>query len=248
MSADETTSELLPPLPVERLGTLPLTTAPSIADWRTILAGEREEPYFRTLLATINAERAAGNIVYPPNADIFNALAYTPFEQVRVVILGQDPYHGPNQAHGLAFSVRRGVPPPPSLVNIFKELSADVGLPPPPHGCLEAWAHRGVLLLNAVLSVRAGEPQSHANLGWERFTDRIVQALNNERQHLVFLLWGSSAQRKGAIIDRQRHCVLTAPHPSPLSAHRGFLGCRHFSKANDYLRAVGAGEVDWRIE
>lgn len=218
-----------------------------IPDWKEALKSEREEPYFKAILKTIEGERAAGQIVYPRNADIFNALALTPFHAVRVVILGQDPYHGPNQAHGLAFSVQRGIPPPPSLVNIFKELRGDLGIAPPEHGCLEAWAKQGVLLLNATLTVRAGAPQSHANLGWERFTDTIIRALNEKREHLVFMLWGGSAQKKGAMIDGQRHCILTAPHPSPLSAHRGFIGCRHFSLANSYLSSHGLTEIDWRL-
>jgi len=227
---------------------LPVSTEPAIPDYKHALQGEREAPYFKAILKTIERERASGQIIYPPNADIFNALALTPFDAVRIVILGQDPYHGPNQAHGLSFSVRHGVPPPPSLVNIFKEIQADLGIPPPDHGCLEEWAKRGVLLLNATLTVRAGEPQSHAELGWERFTDTIIRALNERREHLVFMLWGSSAQKKGAMIDRQRHCVLTAPHPSPLSAHRGFLGCKHFSKANAYRENLGLTPIDWRLE
>lgn len=225
-----------------------LPSAPTISDWKEALKGERDEPYFQAILNTIEAERSAGQVIYPRNTDIFNALAFTPFDAVRVVILGQDPYHGPNQAHGLSFSVQHGVPPPPSLVNIFKELQADLGIPPPSHGCLEAWAKRGVLLLNATLTVRAGAPQSHAQLGWERFTDTIIRVLNERREHIVFMLWGSSAQKKGAMIDRHRHCVLTAPHPSPLSAHRGFFGCRHFSKANAYLTSVGLPPIEWRLE
>jgi len=240
-----------PDLPSTELRTgaasLPVSTTPSIPDWKTALQGEREQEYFKAILRTIEQERATGQIIYPPNADIFNALALTSFEHVRVVILGQDPYHGPNQAHGLSFSVQRGIPPPPSLVNIFKEIQADLGVPPPPHGCLEDWAKRGVLLLNATLTVRAGEPQSHAHLGWERFTDTIIRVLNERREHLVFMLWGASAQKKGAFIDRHRHCVLTAPHPSPLSAHRGFLGCKHFSRANTYLESVGLPPIDWRL-
>jgi uracil-DNA glycosylase len=236
-------------LPATAMDTaLPIVTTPAIPDWKEVLRKEREEPYFKGILSTIERERAAGQIIYPRNGDIFNALAFTPFDAVRVVILGQDPYHGPNQAHGLSFSVQKGVPPPPSLVNIFKELQSDLGIPPPSHGCLESWARRGVLLLNATLTVRAGTPQSHAQLGWERFTDKIISALNEQREHLVFMLWGSSAQKKGSMIDRAQHCVLTAPHPSPLSAHRGFLGCRHFSTANAYLHTHGLAEIDWRLE
>jgi len=243
MASDLPTTELRSG---ERL--LPESTEPTLPDWKVVLSGEREQPYFKTILRAIETERAAGQVIYPRNSDIFNALALTPFESVRVVILGQDPYHGPNQAHGLSFSVQRGVPPPPSLINIFKELQNDLGLSPPPHGCLEEWAKRGVLLLNATLTVRAGAPLSHAQLGWERFTDAIIRALNERREHLVFLLWGAFAQKKGAMIDRARHCVLTAPHPSPLSAHRGFLGCHHFSKANIYLHSKGLPEIDWRIQ
>ena len=215
--------------------------------WRSVLAGEREKPYFRELLAFIEAERAAGKIIYPKNGEIFHALASTPFDRVRVVILGQDPYHGPQQAHGLCFSVRAPTPPPPSLQNIFKELKDDLGVALPTHGCLEAWARQGVLLLNAILSVEAGRPLSHANRGWEIFTDRIIEAINLNRRGVIFLLWGSPAQKKGAIIDRSRHVVMTAPHPSPLSAHRGFFGCKHFSKVNNLLRERGESEIDWSL-
>jgi len=220
---------------------------PSPPEWRDVLAGEREEPYFKAITAMIAAERAAGTTIYPKNAEVFNALHLTPFHAVKVVIIGQDPYHGPNQAHGLSFSVQRGIPPPPSLLNIFKELSSDLGIPPPAHGCLEEWARQGVLLLNASLTVRAGSPQSHAGLGWERFTDRIIRELATRREHLVFMLWGSSAQKKGAVVDRSKHLVLTAPHPSPHSAHRGFLGCRHFSQANAYLEQHKLGVIDWGL-
>lgn len=215
--------------------------------WKDVLAGERDEPYFKDLLARIERERAEGQVIYPPNDQIFNALTLTPFEQVRAVILGQDPYHGPGQAHGLCFSVRPGVPPPPSLLNIFQELHSDLGIPIPKHGHLEAWARRGVLLLNTLLTVRQGSPMSHANMGWERFTDRVVREVNQRRDHVVFLLWGAPAQKKGATVDRQRHLVLSAPHPSPLSASRGYFGCRHFSRANAYLAQHGLGEIDWSL-
>ena len=188
-----------------------------------------------------------GTTIYPQNSDVFNALACTPFSDVRVVILGQDPYHGPNQAHGLCFSVRPPVPPPPSLVNIFQELKSDLGIERPKHGCLESWARQGVLLLNAVLTVEAEKAGSHAGRGWEKFTDRVIQELNEKRSHLVFLLWGAYAQKKASFVDRSKHLVLEAPHPSPLSAHRGFLGCRHFSKANAYLAANGQAPIDWRL-
>jgi uracil-DNA glycosylase len=227
------------------------TSAHGEVTWRDLLRDEREKPYFKELLAFVEHERAAGKIVYPKNSDVFNALASTPFERVEVVIIGQDPYHGPNQAHGLSFSVQRPVPPPPSLINIFAELQRDLHLwdnlpgQRPSHGCLESWAQQGVLLLNAVLTVEAGKPGSHANKGWERFTDCVIRQLNDKRDGLVFLLWGSYAQKKGAFVDRSRHLVLEAPHPSPLSAYRGFIGCGHFSKANEYLRARGKGEISW---
>jgi uracil-DNA glycosylase len=179
--------------------------------------------------------------------DIFAALNATPFDKVKVVILGQDPYHGPGQAHGLCFSVRPGVPAPPSLENIFKELERDLGIPRPTHGCLQHWADQGVLLLNAVLTVEESRAGAHAGKGWEGFTDHIVDALNREREHLVFLLWGSYAQKKGAMIDTRRHKVLRAPHPSPLSAHRGFIGCGHFSATNEYLRRTGQMPIDWSL-
>lgn len=214
--------------------------------WHDVLAQEKQQPYFIQTLTFVGQERAAGKIIYPPQKDVFNAFRFTEFHQVKVVILGQDPYHGPNQAHGLSFSVRPGVPVPPSLVNIYKELTTDIpGFEFPQHGFLQSWAEQGVLLLNTVLTVEAGKAHSHANLGWETFTDRVIAALNEKRDGIVFLLWGSHAQKKGSIIDRQRHHVLKAPHPSPLSAHRGFLGCRHFSQANRLLEQQGATPIDW---
>ncbi|WP_147653835.1 uracil-DNA glycosylase [Vulcaniibacterium gelatinicum] len=201
----------------------------------------------RQLAAFLRRRKAEGARIYPPGPRIFAALDATPFEQVKVVILGQDPYHGPGQAHGLCFSVPPGVAPPPSLENIFKELGRDLGIPRPDHGCLEPWARQGVLLLNAVLTVEDGSPGAHAGRGWEGFTDHVVDVLNREREHLVFLLWGSYAQKKGARIDPRRHRVLKAPHPSPLSAHRGFLGCGHFSAANDYLQRHGQAPIDWSL-
>lgn len=215
--------------------------------WRDVLAGEREQPYFQSLLEFVEGERRVGKRIYPPNGDVFHALSVTPLSEVKVVILGQDPYHGPGQAHGLAFSVKPPVPPPPSLVNIFKELHNDLGLPPPNHGYLEKWAKQGVLLLNAVLTVEEGKPASHANKGWERFTDRVIRELDSRKEHLVFLLWGSYAQKKGAFLDRSKHLVLEAAHPSPLSAHRGFLGCKHFSKTNAYLKKHGMTPIDWSL-
>jgi uracil-DNA glycosylase len=215
--------------------------------WQTVLAGEKQQPYFQNILDFLKNQKAKGKIIYPKSSDIFNALKYTPFENVKVVIIGQDPYHGPNQAHGLCFSVQAGIKPPPSLENIFKELHEDIGMPTPNHGNLEKWAQQGVLLLNAVLTVEAGKPQSHANIGWEIFTDKIIRVLNEEKEGLIFLLWGSPAQKKGSIINSQRHHILKAPHPSPLSASRGFFGCRHFSKTNDLLRKMGKEPIDWSL-
>ena len=190
-------------------------------------------------------EFAKGRRIYPAGKNFFQALDTTSFEQVRVVILGQDPYHGPRQAHGLSFSVLPGVALPPSLENIYKELHSDLGIPPATHGFLKGWAKEGVLLLNSTLTVQAGKAGSHRGRGWEQFTDRIIELLNEEREHLVFMLWGSPARQKGAYIDRQRHCVLETVHPSPLSAHRGFFGCGHFSKANSYFEANGMKSVNW---
>ena len=216
--------------------------------WHEAIGAEKEQVYFQQILHSVKAERAAGTLVYPPAADVFNAFKATEFQQVKVVILGQDPYHGAGQAHGLSFSVQAGVAPPPSLVNIYKELADDIaGFQIPAHGCLQHWAEQGVLLLNTVLTVRAGQAHSHAALGWETFTDRVIAMLNQEREGLVFLLWGSHAQKKGAFIDRNRHCVLTAPHPSPLSAYRGFFGCKHFSQANAYLQQQGLAAIDWQV-
>ena len=201
----------------------------------------------RALATFLRQRKAAGATVYPPGGEIFAAFDATPFDAVKVVILGQDPYHGPGQAHGLCFSVRPGVPVPPSLDNIYKELARDTGFVRPDHGCLLPWARRGVLLLNSVLTVEAGQAGSHQGKGWEGFTDHVVDVLNREREHLVFLLWGSYAQKKGAVIDSRRHRVLKAPHPSPLSAHRGFLGCGHFSAANQSLVRTGQAPVDWSL-
>lgn len=216
--------------------------------WRDVLADEKKQPYFQQAINRVARERADGKTIYPPAPDVFNAFRHTEFHAVKVVILGQDPYHGPGQAHGLCFSVRPGVPVPPSLANIYRELAADIpGFAIPAHGCLEAWAKRGVLLLNNVLTVAAGQAHSHAGRGWEKFTDRVVALVNERRENVVFLLWGAPAQKKGAIVDRARHGVFTAPHPSPLSAHRGFLGCRHFSQANRYLEAHGQSPIDWTL-
>ena len=212
--------------------------------WTPYLEQELRAPYFAALLQRVGAARAAGT-VYPPEERTFFALTATPPERVRAVILGQDPYHEPGQYYGLCFSVLDGVPFPPSLVNIFREIESDLGKPFPSSGRLERWADQGVLLINAILTVRAHQTGSHRGRGWERFTDAVIRELNERKEHLVFMLWGAYAQKKGAFIDRSRHCVLTAPHPSPLSADRGFFGCRHFSRANAYLRDHGIAEIDW---
>ncbi|SFM11854.1 Uracil-DNA glycosylase [Halopseudomonas yangmingensis] len=217
------------------------------ASWKQALADQFEQPWMQQLRDFLQAEKAAGKQIYPPGPLLFNALDSTPLPKVKVVIIGQDPYHGPGQAHGLSFSVPPGVPAPPSLQNIFKEIQRDFGYPIPAHGCLQHWAEQGVLLLNAVLSVEQGRPGSHTNHGWERFTSRIIEVLNAEREHLVFMLWGNYAQKKGAHIDGQRHCVLRSVHPSPLSAHRGFIGCGHFSAANAWLESHGQTPIDWRL-
>jgi len=216
-------------------------------EWLEAIGGEFDREYMQRLRAFLLERKRAGATIYPPGPQIFNALNSTPLSQVKAVILGQDPYHGPGQAHGLCFSVQEGVRPPPSLVNIFREIESDLGLPAPPHGCLQAWADRGVLLLNAVLTVERDKAGAHQGKGWEQFTDAVVQAVNQQRDNVVFLLWGSHARKKGAGIDRQRHLVLEAPHPSPLSAHRGFFGCRHFSKANEWLESRGVVPIDWRL-
>ncbi|MCG8710815.1 uracil-DNA glycosylase [Brenneria sp. 4F2] len=214
--------------------------------WHDVLAQEKQQSYFINTLEFVAKERASGKTIYPPQKDVFNAFRFTELHQVKVVILGQDPYHGPNQAHGLSFSVRPGIPAPPSLGNIYKELANDIpGFDIPKHGFLQSWAEQGVLLLNTVLTVEAGQAHSHANLGWETFTDRVIAALNENREGIVFLLWGSHAQKKGNIIDCQRHHVLKSPHPSPLSAHRGFLGCKHFSQTNQILEKQGVTPIDW---
>lgn len=215
--------------------------------WKEKVGDYLQQPGMRSLSAFLRERKAAGARIYPPGQDIFAAFDATPFDDVKVVILGQDPYHGPGQAHGLCFSVLPGVPVPPSLDNIFKEIQRDLGIARPDHGCLLPWARRGVLLLNAVLTVEEGRAGAHQGKGWEGFTDHVVDVLNRERDGLVFLLWGSYAQAKGKVIDPRRHRVLKAPHPSPLSAHRGFLGCGHFSAANEYLARHGQGAIDWSL-
>jgi uracil-DNA glycosylase len=217
------------------------------ASWKSRLGDYFERPSMRQLADFLRAEKRAGKTIYPPGPEIFAAFEHTPFDAVRVVILGQDPYHGPNQAHGLCFSVRVGVPAPPSLENIFREIQRDLDIPPPDHGCLIPWADQGVFLLNSVLTVERGCAAAHQGKGWEGFTDAAIDALNRERQGIVFLLWGAYAQRKGQLIDNQRHHVLKSAHPSPLSAHRGFLGCGHFSAANRYLKEQGWKPIDWSL-
>ncbi len=213
--------------------------------WMSHVGGEFDQPYMKALKDFLVQEKAAGHAVYPKGGDVFNALNVTPFDRVEVVILGQDPYHGPGQAHGLAFSVRAGIALPPSLVNIYKEIESEFGTAMPRRGDLTGWARQGVLLLNATLTVQAERAGSHQGRGWEQFTDAVIRALNDRGEPIVFMLWGAYAQKKGAFIDRNRHLVLQAPHPSPLSAHRGFLGCGHFKKANDYLAARGRRPIDW---
>lgn len=217
------------------------------ASWKRRLEGEFSKDYMVNLRKFLLERKQARAVIYPPGPKIFNALDSTPFDRVRVVILGQDPYHGPGQAHGLCFSVPLGVPTPPSLVNILKEIEGDLGVAPPDHGYLRHWAEQGVLLLNAVLTVERGRAGAHQGKGWEQFTDQVVRLLNAERDGLVFMLWGNYALKKGASIDRDRHLVLTAPHPSPLSANRGFFGCRHFSRANQWLAEHGQAPIDWSL-
>jgi uracil-DNA glycosylase len=217
------------------------------SSWLAAIGDEFNKPYMQQLRAFLQAEKEKGKVIYPPGSLWFNALNTTPFDKVKVVILGQDPYHGPHQAHGLCFSVQKGIPFPPSLQNIFKEIHNDLGLPIPSHGCLQYWAEQGVLLLNAVLTVEQSKAAAHQGKGWEQFTDAIVSALNNQREGLVFLLWGSYAQKKGSFIDTRKHFVLQSAHPSPLSAHRGFLGNKHFSKTNAWLKSQQQTEIDWKL-
>jgi uracil-DNA glycosylase len=215
--------------------------------WKTPLAREFDAPYMAALKEFLVAEKASGKRIFPKGSEWFHALDATPLERVRVAILGQDPYHGEGQAHGLCFSVREGVRPPPSLINIYKELKSDLGLEPPSHGNLKAWAKQGVLLLNSVLTVEAGLAASHQGKGWERFTDAVIRLVNDQPGPVVFILWGAYAQRKAAFVDRQRHLVLASAHPSPLSAHNGFFGSRPFSKANEFLAANGREPIDWKL-
>ena len=214
--------------------------------WKSVLSDQFQSPYF-TALKEFLVEEKKKYTIYPPGRLIFNAFQHTPFEKVKVVILGQDPYHGKGQAHGLCFSVPPGVPKPPSLVNIFKELQSDLGIPLPEYGTLEKWATQGVLLINATLTVRDGQAGSHQNRGWETFTNRVIEVVSQEKKGVVFLLWGRYAQAKASLIDENKHLVLKAAHPSPLSAHNGFFGCRHFSKTNEYLEQQGNPGIDWTL-
>ncbi|MFT4519006.1 MAG: uracil-DNA glycosylase [Halioglobus sp.] len=215
--------------------------------WLQPLAEEFEKPYMQELKQFLHAQKQAGKHIFPKGREFFTAFKHTPLDNVKVVILGQDPYHGEGQAHGLCFSVPPGIAVPPSLKNIYKEINAELDLPIPSHGSLISWADQGVLLLNSVLSVERAQAASHRDKGWEVFTDRVIEVINQQREGVVFLLWGSYAQRKGAIIDGVRHCILKAPHPSPLSAHRGFVGCGHFTATNDYLQGRGESVIDWSI-
>lgn len=215
--------------------------------WKVHLNQELEKDYIRHLENFLSEEKQNGKIIFPQDQQYFAALDLTPFEKVKVVILGQDPYHGPGQAHGLSFSVKQGVAFPPSLQNIFKELKSDLGIEIPQHGCLDPWAKQGVLLLNTVLTVEQSKAASHQKKGWEEFTDAVIRHLNEEREGLVFVLWGSSAQKKGALIDRKKHLVIESPHPSPLSSYRGFFGSKPFSRINQYLQAQGQEPIDWKL-
>jgi uracil-DNA glycosylase len=218
------------------------------SSWKNVLKNEFEKPYFLEAVAFLRIEKAAGKVIFPPGSLMFNAFNTTPFDAVKVVLLGQDPYHGPGQAHGLCFSVPEGITPPPSLVNVFKELHNDIGLSFPKSGNLTRWAQHGVLLLNASLSVRANEPMSHSKIGWAQFTDVVIRKISDLKKNVVFLLWGKFAQEKQALIDETKHLVLKAAHPSPYSANNGFLGCRHFSKTNEYLVQNGIDPVDWSLQ
>jgi uracil-DNA glycosylase len=217
------------------------------ASWKAALEDEFRKPYFKQIADHIKTERSQGKTIYPAGSHIFNAFQKTPLPNVKAVILGQDPYHGPGQAMGLSFSVPRGVPPPPSLVNIFKELQTDTGVPIPNHGDLTRWAEQGVMLLNASLTVRSAEPMSHSKLGWQTFTDAVISKISSVKKNVVFILWGKFAQEKMQLINTQQHHVLKAPHPSPLAAHNGFFGCRHFSKTNNYLMQKGIDPIDWAL-
>lgn len=217
------------------------------AGWKKVLESEFNKPYFLQIVHFLKTEKNIGKIIYPPGSQIFNAFEMSPFEKTKLVLLGQDPYHGPGQAHGLSFSVPDGIRPPPSLLNIFKELNTDIGLTIPGKGNLSAWATQGVLLLNAYLTVEAKKPMSHSQIGWGEFTDNVIQRLSLIKHNLVFLLWGKFAQEKQVLIDETKHLVLKAAHPSPYSADKGFFGCRHFSKSNEYLMKNGIDPIDWKL-
>lgn len=218
------------------------------AGWKAALTEEFTKDYFRQIGSTLIEEKKKGISIYPPEADIFNAFNSTPLDNVKVVILGQDPYHGPGQAQGLCFSVKSPTKPPPSLVNIYKELNTDIAIPIAAHGDLSSWAAQGVFLLNAMLTVRAGEAGSHKNIGWQTFTDATIKILSDKKEDLIFLLWGKFAQSKATLIDQTKHHILAAPHPSPFSAHTGFFGCRHFSKTNELLIKSGKEPIDWNLK
>ncbi|UYQ94301.1 uracil-DNA glycosylase [Chitinophaga horti] len=215
--------------------------------WKEILKDEFHKAYFEQIAMHLKLEKASGKTIYPPGGLIFNAFDQTPFDKLKVVLLGQDPYHNPGQAHGLCFSVQKGVKPPPSLVNIYKEINKDLGLPIPETGDLTPWAQNGVLMLNAMLTVRANEPASHSKIGWENFTDAVIQKISDKKQGVVFILWGRFAQEKQILIDATKHHILKAAHPSPFSADKGFFGCRHFSKTNELLVKEGLEPIDWRL-
>lgn len=215
--------------------------------WKEVLKDEFDKTYFEQITVFLKSEKSTGKIIYPPGNLIFNAFETTPFDQVKVVLLGQDPYHGRGQAHGLSFSVPDGVAPPPSLVNIFKELNTDLGVPVSGSGNLTKWAQQGVMLLNAYLTVQAGKPLSHAKIGWTAFTDAVIRKISEQKEHVVFLLWGKFAQEKQVLVDETKHLVLKAAHPSPFAADKGFFGCRHFSKTNEYLVSHGIDPVDWKV-
>ena len=215
--------------------------------WKIALDEEFQKPYFKELRQFLQNEREAQKIIYPPGSLIFNAFNSTPFNKVRVVIIGQDPYHGAGQAHGLCFSVQHGIKPPPSLVNIYKELKSDVGFEIPVHGNLQKWTTQGIFLLNAMLTVEANLPASHQKRGWEEFTNSVIQQLSKQKTGLIFILWGNFAQQKSVLIDETKHTILKAPHPSPFSAHTGFFGCKHFSNTNELLREKGEKEIDWQV-
>lgn len=217
------------------------------ASWKEVLKSEFAKTYFQQIPLHIKTEKSQGKVIYPPGSLIFNAFNTTPFKKIKVVILGQDPYHGSGQAHGLCFSVATNVPPPPSLINIFKELQDDIGITVPLHGNLTHWAQQGVFLLNASLTVRAGEPMSHSKIGWAEFTDTVIKKISELKKNVVFILWGKFAQEKRVLIDETKHCILRSVHPSPLSAYAGFFGCKHFSKTNEYLVANGIDPIDWKI-